>query len=289
MQYKLLLVVTTIIWGSTFFVIKGAVENVNEYFLVFIRTALAAIFLFIFQFFKDKKSLTNKRTIKKSAVLGFLLAVVYISQTVGLKYTSSGHSAFITSSAILLVPFILFFFFKEKLNLYIFITIIIVAFGLFLLTYDVETKINVGDLITLITVVSAAVIIVMTGHYVKGENVAVLTAYQFLFAAIFSLIAYFFVGDFSFNFTNGNIYAILYLGFIGTLVCYFIMTYAQKYVDAFNASLIFSLEPIFASIFAFFAVSEKLNFKELTGASLIISGIFFYQIISRRKKVRKIV
>jgi len=105
-----LLILTTIIWGSTFFIIKDTVITVNEYYLVFIRTFIAAISMLIYLFFKDRKSLLNFKTLIRGMVLGLLLATTYISQTIGLKYTSSGHSAFITGAGVIIVPMLLSIF-----------------------------------------------------------------------------------------------------------------------------------------------------------------------------------
>ena len=99
-----LLILNTIIWGTTFFIIKDAVNTVNEYYLVFFRTFVAAVSMLVFVFFKDKKSLLTKKTIIRGMILGVLLAVTYISQTIGLKYTSSGHSAFITGTGVIIIP-----------------------------------------------------------------------------------------------------------------------------------------------------------------------------------------
>ena len=89
-------------------------------------------------------------------VLGALLATTYISQTIGLKYTSSGHSAFITGAGVVIIPILLFVFYKRKLKFEEIIILFVVFIGLYLLAYDSQTALNIGDLITLVTSFSLA-------------------------------------------------------------------------------------------------------------------------------------
>ncbi|MCK5823514.1 MAG: DMT family transporter [Bacteroidales bacterium] len=284
-----LLILTAIIWGSTFFIIKDTVITVNEYYIVFIRTFIAAVSMLVFVFFKNKKALFNYKNLLRGMVLGFLLAITYISQTIGLKFTSSGHSAFITGAGVVIVPMLLFLFFKRKLKIKELIILFVVFIGLYLLAYDSETALNIGDLITLITSFSLAWHLILSGRYVKKTEVFSLIAYQFLFASIFSLLLYLNTHEVSFKLSGNETISLLYLGFIGTLFCYFVSVWAQKQVDTVTVALIFTLEPVFASLFAWIFASELLNLKEITGGLIILGGIAAFQLISNRKnKVNKV-
>lgn len=281
-----LLVLTSIIWGSTFFIIKDTVSTVNEYFLVFIRTFIAAISMLVFLYFKDKKALINIKNIKRGMVLGILLATTYISQTIGLKYTSSGHSAFITGAGVVVVPMLLFFFFKRKIKPSEIIILFVVLIGLYFLTYDSETVLNIGDLITLITTFSLAWHLVLAGKFAQVKEVISLIAYQFLFASLFSLVIYITTQPISFAISQTDTISLLYLGFIGTLFCYFVTVWAQKHVDTITVALIFTLEPVFAALFAWIFADELLSSREITGGLIILVGIIVFQVISN-KKIKK--
>ena len=277
-MHTFLLLLVTIIWGSTFFIVKDTVSSVNENMIVFGRTFLAAISMILFLLLKNKASLLNKKAIKYGTILGFLLAITYISQTIGLKFTSSGHSAFITGSAVVMVPIILFFFYQKKTSTKSTLAIMIVTMGLFLLTFDPASKINYGDAITLVTALSCAAHIVLAGIFVKKADVLAIITWQFISASIMSFIA-FIITDNNFVMPDDKaIGAIFYLGFMGTLFCYFVSVWAQKYVSSIKVALIFSLEPVFAALFGYFILNEVLNNKELTGAALIMSGIIWDQI-----------
>ena len=281
-----LLVLTAIIWGSTFFIIKDTVVTVNEYYLVFLRTIVAAISMLVFVFFKNRKTLYDTKTLLKGMVLGILLAITYLSQTIGLKYTSSGHSAFITSAGVFIVPLLLFVFYKRKLKPLETIIFFVVLAGLYLLTYDSETALNRGDLITLVTAFSLAWHLILSGRFVKNSEVFALIAYQFLFAAVTSFILYMGSQPVSFALSTSEAAALLYLGFIGTLFCYFVSVWAQQHVDTITVALIFTLEPVFAALFAWLFAAELLQLREIAGGMIILGGIVAFQLFpARRKKV----
>lgn len=276
-MHTFLLLLVSVIWGSTFFIIKDTVGTVNELVIVFGRSALAAIFMLLLMLVKNPKSLINKNAVFHGSIIGILLASTYLSQTIGLKFTSSGHSAFVTSSGVIFVPVILFIFFKERFGKSIILALGLVITGLFLLTYDFETKINIGDLITFITAVSYAFHIVLSGKFVKKTEAFALITYQFIAASLFILIVMKLKGIPIQIEGNAAKYSIVYLGLIGTLVCYFISVWIQQYVSALKVAIIFTLEPIFASLFGYFAHNEELNQRGYLGAAFIIGGIIFYE------------
>lgn len=277
-----LLILVSIVWGSTFLIIKDAVDSVNENLIVFVRCVLAFIAMFIFALIKNKKSLFNKKGIIYGSILGVLLAIIYTSQTIGLKFTSTGHSAFITSSAVVLVPLILFAIYKFKLIKIDVIAVIIVFAGLFFLTYDFSTCINIGDLITIITAGSAAFHIVTAGRVVKKADAISIITWQFFAASVVSLAAFLLTNSEPVVLSEKSIYSLLYLGLIGTLFSYFVSVWVQKYVTSLKVAIIFSTEPVFAAIFGYFILSEVLTPKELLGASLILAGVFVHSIFKSK-------
>ncbi len=279
-----LLILNAIIWGSTFFIIKDTVVTVNEYYLVFIRSFIAAVSMLAFIYVRNKRALLNFDNLWKGMVLGLLLATTYISQTIGLKYTSSGHSAFITGTGVVIVPLLLFFFFRRKLKLLEVVILSVVLVGLYLLTYDSNTALNRGDLLTLITAFSLAWHLILAGRYVKTTEVFALIGYQFLFASLASLALYVTTQPVDFSLAPNELYALIYLGFIGTLFCYFVAVWAQKHVDTVTVALIFTLEPVFAALFAWLFASESYNLKEIGGGIIILAGIVAFQWFSNRNK-----
>lgn len=281
----LLLILATIVWGSTFFIIKDTIRNVDPFRLVFARNLIAAIAMSLYVWIRDKKALCNPAALTRGAVLGLLLATTYCSQTIGLTFTTSGHSAFITGSAVIFVPILLLAIWRIKPHPVDIACILGVFAGLFLLTWDGGGRVNRGDLITLITAAAYAVHLVSAGRFIRHADVSALIAHQFNFAALFGFIGCLVAGGGgNMAMTSPSLVAIAYLGVCGTLFCYFITVWAQKQVGAVQVALIFALEPVFAALFAWRFAGEMLHGKELSGMALILAGIVLYQTTSATRK-----
>lgn len=280
----ILVILCCIVWGTTFTVVKETSDKLNPFILSTSRNLIASILLLIYLIVSKKfKILNNKKGFINGSVIGFILAVIYISQTIGIEYTTANNSAFITSISVVMVPLILIICRKATLNYKQVSAITIVMIGLYYLTVKSSfDSLNQGDLITLGASFVCAVHIIISGYYVNKTEFLALIFYQFFTAFIVSIIGYFIFKSppESISLFDSNIVLIrvLYLGIFGTLFCYFITVWSQKYIGSIFLALIFSLEPIFASITNFIVLGEKFNSRELTGAIIIFAGIILYSV-----------
>ncbi|MEN8139050.1 MAG: DMT family transporter [Bacteroidota bacterium] len=276
----IMLMLATVIWGSTFAVVKDTLNSVNEYYLIFIRSIIAAIPLLIFTLIKNPQSLFNKEIVRKGAIIGIALGLTYGFQNLGMLYTSAGNSAFIMASNVIFVPVFLAIFYKNRFNGKSIISISVVVFGLGLLTYRDGTKLNPGDLLTLVAAAITALHIIWTGRFVKNSDLLALVTYQFVFSALLAFVAslIFSPESFTMSYSMESWTAMIYLGALGSLFCYFITVWAQKSLSYVTVTLIFSLEPVFASVFSYFILGEVLGTKQLFGATLILMGILFFEV-----------
>jgi len=273
-----------LIWGTTFTVVKDVSNSIDPFLLSGLRNLIATSVLFAYFIITKKgKILLDKNSIKSGFVLGVLLGTIYISQTIGIIFTSANHSAFITCSAVIMVPVILFLFGWEKFSWKQGLSILMVAIGLALLTLKSGLSgFNLGDLITLAAAIICAIHIVFSGLYVRKYNFLSLIFYQFLFAGLVSFVGLF-SKQYFYNFPpilfeNDAIYNLLYLGLLGTLFCYFVTVWGQKHVSTTYIALIFSLEPLFASVTNYLVLNEVFTTKEFIGAVIIFGGILLYSI-----------
>lgn len=278
----ILLTLTCIIWGTTFTVIKDITYKIDPFLLSSLRNWIASVVLFLYILIKNKKdALKNQQSIKYGIILGVIIGAIYIIQTIGLKITSSTHSAFISSSGVIMVPIILFLFGKNKIEKNQLITVGIVMVGIYLLTNGNDNNpYNFGDTITLVGAIVCAINIILAGEYAKKtEQIIGLIFYQFLFAAVFSTIALVInqlISGEKLVFEIEAIPSVLYLSLLGTLFCYFVMTWVQKYVSTLLTAMIYSLEPIFATTASILYLHEKITYIEVIGGILIVSGVIFY-------------
>ena len=279
----LALLLCCMIWGTTFVAVKQVSSKIDPFLLSTLRNTIAVIILLpLILLTKNSKSLKDKLALKNGFVLGLILAAIYVVQTIGLQFTSSTHSAFITSSAVIMVPIMLVFTGKQKLSVQQIGSIFIVAFGLYFLTNSAENlTFNNGDLITFIGAIICAVQIILAGYFVRKTNFLGLIFYQFLFSGVLSfigLITNSIILNKEIFFQESAIYGVIYLGILGTLFCFFVTVWAQKYVSTIFTAMIFALEPVFASTASYVYSGELFTKVELFGAVGVLLGLLIYNV-----------
>jgi drug/metabolite transporter (DMT)-like permease len=274
------------VWGSTFAVIKDSGRHVDPFFLVFSRLAVAAAAMALWCGVRERAALAHRAAIRYGALLGFLLFCTYASQTIGLKWTTSGHSGFITGTAVVLVPLILRLFFRAPLKRADFLASGIVLAGLYLLVYNPAVRVNIGDAVTVGATLSYAMHLVFGAQAVKAAPVKGVVAWQFVFATLYAGIGFLVAGGRACDSALLALLPVAYLGFIGTLFCYFVSVWAQQYVSPVTVVILFSLEAVFAALFGFLLAREHLSAKEMAGAALILAGAMGHEVwrVAGRRK-----
>lgn len=268
---ELILFSTTFIWGSTFVVAKGVSEFVSPTFYIFLRFGIGAV-IFPLLFLKQLKGI-NRRTLKKGVILGGMLGVGVILQNIGIYSTTASKAAFITGLMVIFTPIAQFILERRPPNLFNGIGIVIVTSGLYLLTSPAGSGINVGDILVLISAMIFGVFIVYLDIFSKGENPFQLS---FIQIAGTSLVAVAFLPFEPFHFSpDSNLFylLLLYMGFFATVVTTFSQTRFQKDTTPTRAVIIFTVEPVIASVLAYFFLHEVLGTAGILGGVMIISGI----------------
>lgn len=285
-KYKseLLLIFVTLLWGATFVIVKEALNDISSMAFIAIRFIISAIILFPFILKKQYE----KETVIAGVLLGVLLFMGFATQTVGLKFTSATKSGFLTGSAVIMVPLLQILIEKRPPTRGVIVGTILVLIGIsflssggtsiFSLFKDISTNFNLGDGLTLICALFFALYIIYLDIKTSKYDFWVLLFLQILTTAILSIV---FLFIFSFaeiesirvNVNSNLIIAILYTSIFATLITTALQTKYQKNVTPAKAGIIFSFEPIFAAVFAFFILGEKITNFGYLGASLIILGL----------------
>lgn len=256
-----LLLIVTFIWGLTFPIQKIALQGINPFFYNFLRFLVA--FLLTIVFFRKKPSW------RKGLILGFFLAVAYATQTSGLKITSSTKSGFITSLYIPFVPFFSYFIEKSKPTLSQVISFLISVVGLYMLNDPSKDPFNVGDLLTLICAVAFSIHVVLITHFTKTKDDEIsLLAPQFLLTALINFVLSPIGGDLKIN--VAATYALMFTAFFATIFAVWVQLKFQKYVGSNISALIYVGEPVFAALFSFLMLSEKMSLVQFIGMILLI-------------------
>lgn len=268
---EIMLCITAIIWGSGFVVSAIALDHYTPYQILAGRFLIGFLILGII--FNKKLKGINKGVIKKGIVLGFFLYLGFALQTVGLQYTTPSKNAFLTAINVVIVPFIAFFAYKRKIDKFELTGAILALVGIGLLSLQLSSDINIGDILTLACAVAFAYQIFYTAKYVKDEDPITLTIIQIFVAAVFAWIVVIFKGETQFSFETEAVTSILYLAIFSTTIAYLFQTIAQKFTNETKAAIILSTESFWGMMFSVVLLSEVLTTRMIIGALFILFAI----------------
>lgn len=274
---EILLLIITVIWGVTFSFTKIGLIYSTPILYLTLRFAIAVIFVYLVWFYKINR--ISKRTFLFGTVLGIFYAGGFLFQTIGLQYTTVTKSAFITGLSVVLTPFVYKMIEARKITLWQKIGIFTATIGLIKFTNPSFEYLNLGDLLTFISTFFWTFYLVFMNKYTEGTSsfdyTIQLVFVQFVIVLLFGILGslIFEVKAWFLIFESNLIFSLLYNGIIASILLTTIHTSVQKYTTPVKAALIFSLEPVFAGIFAYLIFSEILNTSELVGAIILSFGI----------------
>jgi drug/metabolite transporter (DMT)-like permease len=257
----LTLIGITLVWGTTFVVVKDALSTISVPLLLALRFSLAAA---CFSWVR-----LDRRAIVPALGLGVLGFLGFATQTVGLSLTTASNSAFITGLAVVLVPAVGAIWFRDRVPGRVVLASLVAFAGLALLTGGGD-GVNAGDVWTLLTALAYALYIVYLGHVARRASVMSLAGLQHLpMAALAWIWAAPDVPTLA-TVPPATFLAIAYLAVVATAVVAVAQTYAQRVVSAPVAAIIFVLEPVFAAILAAAVLGEVLGPFGWIGGVLVV-------------------
>ncbi len=277
---KLLLLATTIIWGSSFIVLKDTLEKIGggnfTFFTLASRFVIAAALLAVLGAKRFKKM--TKKTLIKGLFLGIVLAFAYGVQTLGLKYTTASKNAFLTATYCVIVPFLAWLFVGKKPNAFNVAATFLCLLGIAFIAV-IGKKEVAGDTETLGNVLSVgcglfyALQIVFIDKYVSEEDPVCLlfveiSAVAVIFTAITCVYEFPLYGsEFSIGFDA--VRKILYLAFFATCFAQFGQMIGQKWTNPTVTSLILSLESVFGVFFDVLVGGRTLEVYIIIGFAIV--------------------
>lgn len=278
------LLLTGAIWGGGFVVMKNALSSIPVNYLLALRFAIAAAGLSFSLFRKPRPS---RKLLWQSAVVGALLYTAFAAQTYGLMFTTAGKSALITALYVVLVPLFGWALTHKRPEGRIFVAGSVMLLGIALLSLGDNSRMNMGDLLTLLCGVLYAAEIIAVGRYGEDVDTMQFTCLQFAFASLFSFLAAGTLETFPRQWTGDMFFALAYCSLAATLMGITLMNVGIRYATPAYASLFMSTESAFGCLFGVLLLGERMTPRMLVGCAMILIALVISQLdLSHGKKLR---
>lgn len=287
MKANLILLLVSLIWGSAFVAQSSGMDYVGPYTYNMTRNVLAFAFLVPVIWCMERrgknKSVSavlrpNRQTVLGGIGCGVALAVASTFQQLGITMTTAGKAGFITALYIILVP-ILGVFIGKKIPRIIWLCVALAILGFYLLCVKEDFSVSRGDVLVLICALCFSIHIMVIDHFTSKDVDGVkMSCIQFLVAAIL-------LSPFMVILEHPSMKAILsawvtigYAGILSSGVGYTLQIVAQRDTDPTTATLIMSLESVFAALSGWVILNEVLLPKEILGCILVFAAVILAQI-----------
>lgn len=268
---RLCLICTTLIWGSSFVILKSALDSITPMWVLAIRFAGAALMMLIACLPRLKR--IDRGYLRGGVIMGVCLALAYIVQTYGLVYTTPGKNAFLTATYCILVPFLYWAIARKKPDRYNIIAAIVCLVGMGFVCLNDDLSVNVGDVLTICCGLFYGLHIIVTGRSVEDRDPLILTMLQFAVGGLICLAGAAVFEPVPHDIPSGTWWSIAYMTFMCTGLCFFLQTIGQKYTPPSQAAVILTLESVFGTAISVILGEEVLTFNIALGFCLIFIAV----------------
>ena len=288
---SLALLTATVIWGFAFIAQSVGMDLIGPFTFQMVRCLLAVALLVPLSFLLDMGKCSMKESCEKwknpklwkaSILCGIALFVASSLQQNGLVYTDAGKAGFLTAMYIVMTP-IVGLFRGNKVSKAVVFSVGIAVVGLYLLSCVGVTEINKGDLLIMGCALAFAVQINLVDHFCEGLDGFRMNCIQALTVAVLSAPCV----AFSETVVMGNLLAcwgpLCFAGCLSMGIAYSMQIVGQKEIEPTTASLIMSLESVFAVLGGWWLLQERMSPTELLGCGLVFAAVIISQLPEKKK------
>lgn len=294
MQSNILLLLTAIIWGSAFVAQKSGMDYIEPFTFNGIRTFIGGLVLIPVVLFMEKrkpaeeiseeeKKKENKALLIGGICCGMALFAAGSLQQFGVSYTTAGKAGFITTLYVVFVP-IISVILRKKVRPIMWVCVAMGAVGLYLLCMtDASFKLTYGDTLVLLCAVAFAVHILTVDHFSPKMDGIKLSCIQFLTAGLVGIICMFIFETPDIGAILDCAVPLLYAGVLSCGLGFTFQVVAQQYAEPTVASLLMSLESVFAVVFGALLLHEVMSLRELSGCLIIFIAVIISQLPEKKE------
>jgi drug/metabolite transporter (DMT)-like permease len=272
----LALLLLTLFWGTTFSVVKVALEVTTPGIFLSARFGVAVLVLGAIALWRRDR--VGPRFLLHGGVLGLLLLATFALQTVGLLYTTPARSGFLTGLSVLIVPFVCRFLLGRRVPRSSWAAVALAVVGLLVLTRpfsgEVSGTVRLGDALTVACAVACAFQIALMSEWAPHHPLVAFTLLQVAVTWIGALVFLPFE-QLRFDAARGGTFAwmVAFTGVWMTALAFFVMNWGQRHTTAVRAALIYTLEPVVAAVVSTIFLGEVLGLSGWLGGGLIVLAV----------------
>ena len=242
----LLLLSIAIFWGASYSLTKDALSFTTV--LIFLTLRFGITFLLLLPFTLKRVLNTKKDILVFGLVLGLILSLIFLSETYGVKYTTATNATLLISLTIIFTPYIDSFRTKQKPTFKLIIAGLLSILGIFILTYNQNVSLNIGDILILIAAILRAIMVTSIKAYTNRYKIDSLVLTQLQMGVVFAVSFILLVISKENFIIPKEINFWIQLGFIilfCTIFAFFAQNYGVKHSTPNKASLLMGTEPLF--------------------------------------------
>jgi len=277
------LFIISIIWGSAFVAQRVAGQMGSVYLFNGFRYLLAALVVLPFigrnapsAGFRTGISSIPKAQFKWMGIAGFFLFLGSALQQAGMVYTTAGNAGFITSLYVVLIPILLFLFWREKLHWMMLAAFVLAGVGAFLLSTGGRFEVRAGDALELVGALFWAMHVIILGKFASKFESMSFSAGQLFISGLLNLGIGLAVEP-MISFNGQILFAIAYTAIFSLGLCYTLQVWAQRHTPPADAALLLGLESVFAVLSGWLLLDEKLVAVQVFGCALIFIAVLLSQ------------
>lgn len=279
MRFKadITLLIVSMIWGSAFVAQRVAGQLGSVYLFNGARYLLAALVVLPVAIRVGRNAIPTYNQYKWMFIAGFFLFAASALQQAGMLYTTAGNAGFITSLYVVLVPIVLFVFWRERFHWLAVIAVVLAGLGAFLLSTGGRFEVQKGDALELIGALFWTLHVIVVGKYATRFESMSFSVGQLAVCGILNMgVGFLFEPMMSLN--RSLLFSIAYTAFFSLGLCYTLQVWAQKHTPPADAALILSLESVFAVLSGWLMLNERLAMIQVIGCALIFVAVVLSQL-----------
>ena len=293
------LLLAALIWGAAFTAQSIGAEYVPPFTFLASRSWIGTAVLIPIMFFlnrrdrqksregSDKKlsdeKLPMKEVILAGAVCGFFLFAASAAQQIGIAYTTTAKSGFLTAMYVVFVP-VIYCIFRRKNSLKIWCSVLLAVAGLYLLCMTESLSLGYGDLLTLLCALLFSFQIMCVSRFAGRVGAIRLTLWEFFFEAVFSTAFALLLEHPTKEGMIKAALAILYAGVMSSGAGYTLQTIGQEFVNPAAASIAMAMESVFSALTGWIVLGQSLNGREILGCAVMLAAIILAELPERRRR-----